>query len=60
MRTRWPITCEKCKKHMPTGSQATRVHGRLWHTSCAMSYLRTKQDRKERPAPLPKRMRAKS
>lgn len=40
MKTRWTLTCEKCKVVMPRGSMAVRFHGRVWHYKCVAEYLK--------------------
>ncbi len=30
---------------MPLGSLAVRFHGRLWHLTCALDYMRARRER---------------
>jgi hypothetical protein len=39
VKARWTSPCEKCKAPISTGASFTVLHGRRWHSACAVAYL---------------------
>jgi hypothetical protein len=39
VKARWTSTCERCKADITVGASYTVLHGRRWHSHCAVQYL---------------------
>jgi hypothetical protein len=39
VKARWSSVCEKCKAEITVGASFTMLHGRRWHSHCAVQYL---------------------
>jgi hypothetical protein len=39
VKARWTSVCERCKREIPVGASFTMLHGRRWHSRCAVEYL---------------------
>lgn len=43
VKARYTFSCEKCKAPVTTGASFTVLHGRRWHSACAVAYLSQRQ-----------------
>lgn len=39
VKARWSSVCERCKAEITVGASFTVLHGRRWHSRCAVNYL---------------------
>ena len=39
VKARWTSVCERCKADITVGASYTVLHGRRWHSRCAVAYL---------------------
>lgn len=43
VKARWTSVCERCKTEITVGASYTVLHGRRWHSRCAVNYLTSRR-----------------
>jgi hypothetical protein len=43
VKARWVSTCERCKADITVGASYVNLHGRRWHSTCAVQYLSSRR-----------------